>query len=131
MSEANRAVVQKFYTAGHNRDIHEIIECLADDVVVVEPERHPLAGTYKGRDEALRVIGQLAAVVGFVGIDVHEIIVDGPQRAVVLLDLICTNQRTGKGFRMPIAEFLLVEEGKITEIRPFWYDTAKLDELLR
>jgi hypothetical protein len=32
---------------------------------------------------------------------------------------------------MPIAEFLLVEEGKITEIRPFWYDTAKLDELLR
>jgi ketosteroid isomerase-like protein len=77
--------VRKKYHAFNNDDLTSVGELLADDVVWHVPGRSPIAGDYRGREETLAYLGQLAELTGgsyqaelhiAVGDDEHVITVD-------------------------------------------------------
>jgi hypothetical protein len=81
-------------------------------------------GTWTGTD-ATEAAGRVFARFGTTGITVNEIIADGPNRVIGLVDAhgIAAN---GKRWTMPVAECFWVENSKVSEIRPFYWDLVAL-----
>lgn len=58
----------------------------------------------------------------------HEIVSDGPTRVIGLVDAHGTDTR-GDANEMPVAEIFEVADGKVTEVRPFYWDQSRLREI--
>jgi ketosteroid isomerase-like protein len=59
------------------------------------------------------------------GISVREIVADGPHRVIGLVDAHGT-AHDGTAWTMPVAECFWIDDGKITDIRPFYWDLVEL-----
>jgi uncharacterized protein len=132
----NRATVQTIYDAADIGDLGAIERVLADDVVLYEPAHHPAVladnrptpGVWRGRDEVLRGVGGVFAALRLIGVELETLVVDG-DRVVGLLDVKGTDV-DGKPYSMPLAEVFRVSDGKVTEIRAFYFDISQLGQLV-
>lgn len=50
---------------------------------------------------------------------------------IIRFTIRCTAKRSGNTIVMPIAEHFELKDGKITSIRPFYFDTQKFSEFLK
>jgi uncharacterized protein len=137
----NRAVVQTIYSAADTADLASVdmaaIESvLADDVVLYEPPNHPAVltddratpGVWRGRDEVMNGIAKVFIAIRLTGADLETLVVDG-DRVVGLLNAKGTDL-AGNPYAMPMAEVFRVKDGKVTEIRAFYFDVAQLGSLV-
>ncbi|WP_422268638.1 nuclear transport factor 2 family protein [Mycobacterium sp.] len=128
--------MQTIYDAAGIGDLAAIERVLADDVVLYEPVHHPAVlaqarprpGVWRGRDEVIRGVAEVFSALRLTGVDLETLVVDG-DRVVGLLD-VKDNDVAAKPYSMPLAEVFRVTDGKVTEIRAFYFDISQLGQLV-
>ena len=127
-TERNRTVIQRLYAAATAGDSAAIESLIDDSCVLTQSPGHPVPGTWTGREAMLQGMAQVFGVLRNTGITVHEIVADGPTRVIGLVDAHGTDT-SGDAYEMPVAEIFEVADGKVTEIRPFYWDQIRLREI--
>lgn len=124
VEERNRAIVQQAYELTARDDLEALFEVRDRNYRVTLPDGFPVPGSWTGEDaNAARL--EIFGTLGADGIKYHEIIADGPNRVVALCEPTGLDGE-GKRWSMLLAEFFWIEDGKITDIRPFWWDVVEL-----
>jgi limonene-1,2-epoxide hydrolase len=82
----------------------------------------PFAGVYRGPGALQKLFEIVMASAGVVGLDIHEITAGG-DRVVALLDLLLEGTPP---VRVPLAETFRFRDGKVCEIRPYYYDPTPI-----
>jgi ketosteroid isomerase-like protein len=124
-TEQNRDVIRRLYAAVQSGDGPAIAELIADDCVLSQSGGHPVPGTWNGREQMMQGMSQVFAAIHNTGVTVHEIVADGPSRVIGLVDALGRDAR-GETYEMPVAECFKLRDGKVIEIRPFYWDQLRL-----
>ncbi|MGV0772953.1 nuclear transport factor 2 family protein [Mycobacterium syngnathidarum] len=123
LTDVNRSIVERFYSAGARGDIDTMTDCLADDVVTYEPAYLPFGGQYRGKDALATIFTAVARIADVTQFKIYDILVDG-DRAVAFGGYPLND--TGAFTRF--AEETRLAGGKITEIRVYYYDVQSMIE---
>jgi ketosteroid isomerase-like protein len=134
----NREVIEQVYAAAKEGNEPVYRSLMAADCVLYEPPNHPAirgtlepqapAAVWTGLDQVLRGIGQVFAALRLTGVTVHEIVADAnSERVIGLVDVHGTDHQ-GKPYTMPLAEVFLVRDGKVREVRAYYWDITRLCE---
>jgi ketosteroid isomerase-like protein len=118
-------VVQRFYDKALSADVDAIADMLDADAVLYEAESLPFAGTHVGRANVLQLLRTLFAGVALDSVVRGDVLVRG-ERAAAFLEVPFVLTDAQNPAVMPIVETFLVHNGLITEIRPYYFDTAAI-----
>jgi uncharacterized protein len=95
----------------------------ASDVVLHQAEALPYGGTWRGHDGMQQFfLAMSQAWESFGMVDQKFLATDGT--AVVLTQVRACARATGRKLDFPILQTVEARNGRITEIRPFYWDTA-------
>jgi ketosteroid isomerase-like protein len=120
--ERNIKYVQDLFAATGGGDWKTAESMLTADFFVTEADTLPFAGVYRGPGALQELFEIVMASAGVVGLDIHEITAGG-DRAVALLDLLLEGMPP---VRVPLAETFRFRDGKVCEIRPYYYDPTPI-----
>ncbi|AXG77703.1 nuclear transport factor 2 family protein [Streptomyces paludis] len=123
VADRNREIVRKVYEVADSGALGELGTYLSDSYTLVRPAGGPVPGQWNGSD-ADAALGRLFPMVGTRSVTVREIVADGPNRVIGLVDAHGVNP-AGESWTMPVAELFWVEGGKVTEIRPYYWDLVE------
>lgn len=101
---------------------------LADDCQLFEAPTLPYGGTYSGKPAVIAGIKAVFAAFNDFSYQVQEIFSE-KDKVIVQVELTATGRKTGKTFSMPLLELWRLRGGKIVEIRPVYFDTARVNEV--
>lgn len=121
LTERNRAVVRGLYDAATSGDLPGALEALAEDVVVYEPDFLPYGGVYRGKQAFVELFGKIAQCLDLSRVTVHYYVADG-ERVIAVLGI--PDLTTGE--LAHFAEQSTVRDGKIAEMRLFYYDPQSM-----
>jgi uncharacterized protein len=97
----------------------------ADDVVLHQADALPYGGEWHGHDGMERfMVAMSTAWESFEMVDQRFLCTDGT--AIVLTEVHARARTTGQELDFPILQAITVEDGRITEVRPFYWDTAAI-----
>ena len=119
----NRQTVLALYKATGKGDWVKAASLMTDDILIREAPTLPFAGEYRGV-AAMRELFAKVRSTGVIGIDMHQVTAGGPW-VVVLLDLLYAGDPP---VRAPLAEAFRLENGKVCEIVPYYFDSQVLVE---
>jgi ketosteroid isomerase-like protein len=128
VSEENRKIVSGIYEIAKTGDFARLKDLMATDYVLVQSPGHPMPGSSTGA-AASAAAGRLAQALGTTDITVHEIITDGPHRVMSIVELTGIDGK-GQPWTMPLVECIWVDHGKVTEVRPFYWDQIELARIV-
>jgi ketosteroid isomerase-like protein len=117
-----KSIVQALYAATGQGDWATAEGYLTEDFFVTEAPHLPMAGCYRGRTAFRALYERVFAMIDVVGLEVHDIAV-GDTHAVCILDMLLAGTPP---VRVPIAEMFKFRDGKVCEIKPYYYDPALL-----
>lgn len=121
VTELNRSIMERFYAAGPRGDIETMMDCLADDIVIYEPAYLPFGGEYRGKDGLAAIYAAVAQLADVSQFKIHDVLVDGNRAfATGGYPVNDTGQFTH------FAEESRLVEGKIAEIRIYYYDAQSM-----
>jgi ketosteroid isomerase-like protein len=121
----NRELIRRMYQAAAAGDMEAFFDSVADEVIVIRSDGHPAPGRWVGKEEMKRALG---AKPHPASAQVSEIIADGPERVIVLVDEDFVDQ-DGKTISMPAIAIFRVLAGKVVEIRMFFWNHLELHRL--
>ncbi len=128
MSPSNKDIVLAFLDASRRGD-EEVMKGLLDpDVEVIEADSLPYGGVSKGADGFLKLIRRVFKTWENTEVSVHQVLAEG-DHVVLLAEMSGRGRESGKAFSMPIAEVWRLQDGKIREVRPFYFDTKLLHDV--
>jgi uncharacterized protein len=119
------AVVSRFYDAALSNDLDAISAILHPDVVVYEAPSLPYGGTHAGRADTLALLTTLFSGIDLDTVILIDVLVKG-NRAASFLEVPFAFADRVVPQRMRVIETFIVEDGLITEIRPFYFDTSAI-----
>lgn len=123
-------VIRGMYSAFARGDVASVLAVLARQLVWIEAEGFPSAGTYTTPDAVLQnVFMRLAAEWEPFSAASREYVCDG-QTAVVIGDYSGTCKATGKSFKAPFAHVWKLREGTVIGFQQFT-DTAVVQRAMR
>jgi len=97
----------------------------ATDVVLHQADALPYGGTWHGHDGLERFF--LAMARTWESFDmVDQTFLSRASPLIVLTHVRARARATGRELGFPILQTITVEDGRITEIRPFYWDTAAI-----
>jgi uncharacterized protein len=118
-------VVRSLYEALRNGDVPGVLDKLAADVVVDEPNQLPYGGLHEGRDVFVQSI--LGAMMSYADVAITEAeVYDGPAGVVGTLTGTLTAHTTGEQFPLTMVEIHHVADGAVRKIDVY---TKNPDEL--
>jgi ketosteroid isomerase-like protein len=95
------------------------------DVRLHQADALPYGGTWCGHDGMERFFLAMAQTwASFVMVDQEFLVDDGP--AVIRTQVDATARATGRSLSFPIQQTVAVRDGRIIEVRPFYWDTAAI-----
>ena len=111
-----------------DREAHDAL--FSSDCVLYQPENHPISrllgvSEWRGVDNVTKAIALLKEILRPTGFDLQHFLSDGEERVACLYSLECKDSNGGT-YKMPMSEIFRVVEGKVVEIRPFYWDTVAL-----
>jgi hypothetical protein len=83
--------------------------------------RARLAGTHTGRDQVLQLLAELYSRVDLDAVVIGDILVNSERAAAFLEVPFGSGDSAGN---MLVVETFVIRDGLITEIRPYYFDTA-------
>ena len=128
IADQNRELIRQVYTLANAGELGQIASFYAEDYRLTQSPGHPVPGSWIGR-EATEASIRVFNTCGTNRVTIHEIIADGPHRVIGIVDAHGTTPG-GMDWTMPISEHFWIEDGKITDIRPFYWDPAGLRRLI-
>ncbi|CAD0008873.1 nuclear transport factor 2 family protein [Flavobacterium chungangense] len=127
-----KVVAQYFECLFKTRDFNTIAALIDDDAIYNQAEGLPYGGTYKGFNEWTKMFAKSAE---FFDLQIEKEPVyfsDASKKEVIIYFTInCKSKKSGKTLSMPISEHFDLKNGKITAIRPFYFDTKQFAEFLK
>ena len=97
----------------------------APDVELHQADTLPYGGTWRGHDGMERFfLAMSQAWEAFDMVDQHYLATSGT--AVVLTHVRARARATGQELRFAILQTIRVQDGRIAEVRPFYWDTAAI-----
>ncbi|MEE1797689.1 MULTISPECIES: nuclear transport factor 2 family protein [unclassified Streptomyces] len=123
-TERNREIVRRLYDGVISGDLSALAALRSPDYRVTQAPGHPVPGTWTG-DDAGVAGGRVFAALGIEGLTVQEIVADGPHLVIGLVELHGTDAG-GAPWTMPVAEYFHLEDGLITDIRPYYWDLVEV-----
>jgi ketosteroid isomerase-like protein len=126
--QSNLDVVRGIYSAFSQGDVASVLAALAPQIVWIEAEGFPSAGTYTTPDAVLQNVFVRLATERKVFAP-HEYVCDG-STVVAIGDYSGTNKATGKPFKSPFAHVWKLREGAVVGFQQFT-DTAVVQRAVR
>lgn len=123
----NKDIVLAFLDASETRNQEAMKALLHPDVQVIEAASLPYGGIAKGPDAFIKLIKQVFSTWKDIKLSVQKVLSDGDY-VILLAEMSVRNQTTEKMVVIPIAEIWRLNDGKIIEVRPFYFDTKLLLE---
>jgi ketosteroid isomerase-like protein len=129
----NFKVVAKYYEClFKTRDFTTMATIIEEGAIYNQAEGLPYGGTYVGFNEWTKMYAKSSE---FFDLEIEKEPVyfsDGTKNKVIIYFTIkCKAKKSGKTLSMPISEHFDVKNGKITAIRPFYFDTKQFAEFLK
>ncbi|MFF3064174.1 nuclear transport factor 2 family protein [Oerskovia sp. NPDC057915] len=125
----NRSTLDEVYRAFNQGHVARLRELFADDMTMVIPGRTQISGTFHGHDEIFGVFARMAAITGGTSrADVERVLVDDVGGVVIAVD---TARREGEEVTARFADVYRIEQGRVTELRPFPEDPIAMDHFWR
>jgi ketosteroid isomerase-like protein len=122
----NVELVRRGYTAFNAGDMATLSDMFAEDAVWYVAGSGVLSGVKQGRDAILAYFGELGArTQGSFQADLEDL-VGGENHTIAIQKTRAENN--GKNLNMATVITFVVRDGKITEGREFFEDTAKADD---
>ena len=119
-----RAAVERFYDGMLTADLAAVRQVLHPDVVVSEPGSLPYGGSHVGVEAAVKLLGTLCAGIALDDVRRGDVLVRGGLAAAFLE--VPFTLADGSSQLLPVVETFLVKDGLISQIRPYYFDTAAL-----
>ncbi|MFD8598288.1 nuclear transport factor 2 family protein [Kitasatospora sp. NPDC059646] len=94
----------------------------APDVVLHQADSLPYGGTWRGHSGMTQFFLAMGAAWESFDMAEQEFLATG-ETAVVLTRVRARARATGRELSFPILQTITVKDGKITEVRPFYWDT--------
>jgi uncharacterized protein len=126
--QTGQETLEAFFAAFKDQDTATMEALLAPDFVIREADGLPYAGTYQGFTGWMELLGRIGSTWEGLTPTVRHLLGDGRNFAV-LMDLTLTSKVTGRALDTSIFELWTVEAGKITQVRPFYWDTKAVAAL--
>jgi ketosteroid isomerase-like protein len=111
-------LVKKHYALNFAGDHAAARELLTDDFEITIPAFMPFGGTYTGKDAFQKLIPIVMEAIAVARID-HIATTVGDDYAMELVEFTLKGR---EGPPLPVAEVIRFRDGKICEIRPYYYD---------
>ena len=115
--QRNRDIVLGALEAAKAGDIDTFVAALDPGAQLHEPAYLPYGGLYEGPEGFLRMFAEAAKVVDLAQIDLISATSDD-ERTVLLM----TIPMLGSGERVHVTEHWCLKDGKVTDVRVFWFD---------
>lgn len=126
--ERNIAVVKKVYEFVERGDREGWMSLVADDCAFHEPDSLPYGGSYIGIKAMRRGLKNMRAAWEDLEYEILNFLAGG-DCVVVHLNVGAKGRKTGKTFWLPFMELWRIRDGKVVELRPFPFDTARMVEV--
>lgn len=128
--QSDLEVVRGMYSAFARGDIANVLAALATDLVWIEADGFPSAGTYTSRDDVMqKVFMRLAAEWEVFNATPHEYVCDN-ERVVAIGEYSGTCRATGKTFKTPFAHVWKLSGGAVVGFHQFT-DTAMVQRAMQ
>jgi ketosteroid isomerase-like protein len=128
MSNSNKDIVLAFLDASVRGDKEAMRNLLHPDAQVIVADSLPYGGISEGPEGIIKLIRRVFKTWENTDVTVQQALDDG-DHVVLLAEMTGRGRATGKAFQMPIAEIWLLDNGKIKEVRPFYFDTKLLHDI--
>ena len=127
-----KVVAQYFECLFKTRDFNTMATIIEEDAVYNQAEGLPYGGTYKGFNEWTKMFAKSAELFDLQIEKEPAYFSDASKNEVIIYFTIkCKAKKSGKTLSMPISEHFDLKDGKITGIRPFYFDTKQFAEFLK
>jgi ketosteroid isomerase-like protein len=127
-----KVVAQYFECLFKTRDFTKMATLIAEGAIYNQAEGLPYGGTYVGFNEWTKMYAKSAE---FFELQIEKEPVyfsDATKNEVIIYFTInCKAKKSGKNLLMPISEHFDLNNGKITAIRAFYFDTKQFAEFLK
>jgi uncharacterized protein len=127
MSETNVEIVKKIYEVGGKGDMAGMMAHLAPNVVVHEANGLPYGGVYHGHAGMGALFQKLVGILDNFRVVPEDFFVSGSV-VVAKIRVLGRARATGQTIDMPVLEMWTLDNGLVTEIRPFYWDTAEFQK---
>jgi hypothetical protein len=114
--------VEKLYELTGSGNWTEAEKHLTDDLFITEASSLPYAGVYRGRGALRELYGRVMTMMDVVDLKIVETTV-GNDYAVTLLDMVLAGDPP---VPVPLAEMFRFRDGKVCEIRPYYFDPTPI-----
>ncbi|WP_281631379.1 nuclear transport factor 2 family protein [Flavobacterium luteolum] len=129
----NLKVVAKYYESlFKTRDFDALATVVADGAVYNQAIGLPYGGTYTGFSEWTKMF---AKSTEFFDLQIEKeptyFSDESKNEVIIYFTISCKSKKSGKTMSVPISEHFDLRDGKITSVRPFYYDTKTFAEFLK
>jgi len=128
-NNVDKVAAHVFLDAFSRGDTQAMEALLAPDFLLRQADGLPYGGDYRGVEGWQRMLTRFAETWSSLVPTLVTVLGDGPQFAV-LVDVTVTARATGRTLTTSVLEFWTMRDGKLAEIRPFYWDTAAVTALV-
>ncbi len=125
LAERNKELVLKQYEAVQNADVESFFSRCDPDMVIHEASSMKVGGIYRGMEELGGLLGQLAGLYDMTTINMERIVA-GDEYVVAMGSFMTADH----SYQVKITEWWQIKDGKVVEVRPFYWDTQELNAAL-
>lgn len=125
--EEKRAVIEALYAATGAGDFDAAEQYLTDDFFITEADSMPFAGVYRGKTALRELFVKVMGMMDVAGLDVVEHCVGG-DHGVTILQFKFADPALAPA---PLCEMFRFRDGKVCEIRPYYFDPAPIHAACR
>lgn len=119
--ERNLEATKRLYAICAAGDWAAVREMLDADFFVTEAPGLPFEGVYRGKDGLQELYGIVMGMMDLTGMDLVEMTCGGDW-VIVLVEMKASD--ANGDFRIPLAEGTRLRDGKVCEIKPYYFDHA-------
>ena len=127
MNQSNKEKVQAMFDAMAAGDFELMKTFLHPDVVVTEAECLPYAGVHRGPDAYIQLVHTVVNTWDDLQLSVNAMVEDS--NLVFVMSEFAGKNKAGTAFNMPMTEVFHFTDGKVSEVRPYYFDTHQLARL--
>ena len=120
--DRNLELTKQLYALSGSGQWDAVADMLTDDFFATEAPGLPYEGVYRGKRALQELFGTVMGMMDVTGMDLHQMTVGGDW-VIVLVDIIARDE-TGAELRVSLAEGTRFRDGKVCEIRPYYFDPA-------
>ncbi len=118
-----QAIIEALYAATGVGDFDTAETLLTDDFFITEAESLPYAGVYKGKTALRELYTKVMGMMDVAGLEITAHCTTDGEHACTLLQFSFADPKLAPA---PLAEMYKFHDGKVCEIKPFYFDPAPI-----